>query len=123
MFTSTLLLSLKKLPNSPILPSFSKLLNKDETVIGNFMAKGAFITFTDRRLLIDSSAKENAFSRNIENTQIIPYRSISLCTLRTDDLTQEIFMGLTILGVGYMSLFFQDDIDITHMCNHITSSM
>ena len=119
MLGNILSLSLTQLGDNAILPALSTFLDKDEEVLGNFAAKGALVTFTDRKILIEFASNGDSMSHYI---QIIPYHSISLCTLKTkNDFAYETTMELTVSDMGCMVLDFMGSFDTARICNHITS--
>ena len=119
MLGNILSLSLKQLGNNAILPTLSTFLDEGEEVLGNFAAKGALVTFTDRKILIEFANGGDPMSHYI---QIIPYHSISLCTLKTNNnFAYETTMELSVSDMGCMVFDFLGCFDITRICNHITS--
>ena len=119
MLGNILSLSLTQLGDTAILPALSTFLDKDEDVLGNFAAKGALVTFTDRKILIEFASNGDSMSHYI---QIIPYHSISLCTLKTNNnFAYETTMELTVSDMGCIILDFLGSCDIARICNHITS--
>lgn len=117
MLGNILSLSLTQLGDTAILPSLSTFVDKDEEVLGNFAAKGALVTFTDRKILIEFANGGDSMTHYI---QIIPYHSISLCTLKTDnDFAYETTMELSISDMGCVVLDFSGSFDIASICNHI----
>ncbi len=119
MLGNILSLSLTQLGDNAILPTLSAFLNKGEEVLGNFAANGALVTFTDRKILIEFASNGDSMSHYI---QIIPYHSISLCTLKTkSDFAYETTMELSVSDIGCMVLDFSGSCDIARICNYIAS--
>ena len=119
MLGNILSLSLKQLGDNAVLPSLSAFLDEGEEILGNFAAKGALATFTDRKILIEFASNGDSMSHYI---QIIPYQSISLCTLKTNNnFAYETTMELTVPDMGCMVLDFMRSFDIARICNRITS--
>jgi len=117
MLGNNMSLSLSKLGDGAILPSLSSFLNEGEEILGNFAAKGALVTFTDRKILIEFANGGDSMSHYI---QIIPYHSISLCTLKTNNnFAYETTMELSVSDMGCMVLDFLGSFDIALICNHI----